>query len=48
MQPQTADNEFPDMKSHVQMYSGYTGMMLRSAIGLAILLLLIGWITGVL
>ncbi len=48
MQQQTANNDFPDTPSHVQMYAGYTGMMLRGSIAVVVLLLLIGWITGVL
>jgi hypothetical protein len=47
MQTQTAGEEFSDFKSHTQMYSGYTGMLFRGSIGVAVLLIFIAWVTGV-
>ncbi len=47
MQPQTADAEFPDMKTHMQMWGRYTRLRFRGTVGVAALLIFIGWITGV-
>ena len=47
MQTQSANEDFSDFKSHTQMYSGYTGLLLRGAIGVVVLLLFIAWVTGV-
>lgn len=47
MQTQTANEEFPDYKSHVQMWSGYTHLLIRGIIGVTVLLLFIAWVTGV-
>jgi hypothetical protein len=40
--------EFSDLQSHKQMWAGFTHLLVRSIIGLVILLLFIGWVTGVL
>jgi len=46
--PASSTEEFPDMKSHQQMYVGYTHLITRGIIGVVIGLLFIGWVTGVL
>jgi hypothetical protein len=48
MQPQTASEEFSDMKYHLKMWRGYTRLLTRGTIGVAVLVLFLGWITGVL
>ncbi|MDB5395304.1 MAG: hypothetical protein JWM91_2810 [Rhodospirillales bacterium] len=40
--------EFPDLESHKRMWSGFTHLLVRSIIGLVVLMLFIGFITGVL
>lgn len=47
MQPNATKDDFPDMKSHVQMYNAYTGMLTRGLIATIIVLLFIGFVTGV-
>jgi len=40
--------EFPDLPSHQRMWTGFTHLLVRSIIGLVVLILFIGFITGVL
>ena len=40
--------DFPDLKTHQQMWSGYTHLITRGIIGVVILLLFIGFVTGTL
>ena len=46
--PASSTEDFTDLKSHQQMYSGYTHLITRGIIGVVILLLFIGFVTGVL
>ena len=39
---------FPDMKSHQQMWIGYTHLITRGIIGVLIVVLFIGFVTGTL
>jgi hypothetical protein len=40
--------DFPDLDSHKQMWSGFTHLLVRSIIGVVILVLFIGFVTGTL
>jgi hypothetical protein len=44
----THGESFTDMKSHQQMYVGYTHLITRGIVGVIVVLLLIGFITGTL
>jgi hypothetical protein len=46
--PASSNNDFPDLKSHQQMWSGFTHLLVRSIIGTVVVLLVLGFITGVL
>ena len=46
--PVSHSEDFSDMKSHQQMYAGYTHLITRGIIGVVVLLLFIGWVTGTL
>ncbi|HEX4507008.1 MAG TPA: hypothetical protein VH722_14860 [Alphaproteobacteria bacterium] len=46
--PATSNEEFADIKSHQQMYVGYTHLITRGIIGVIIVLLFIGFVTGTL
>jgi hypothetical protein len=48
MQSPATNDEFPDLKSHVSMWTGFTTLLVRSIIGVIIVVLFVGWITGVL
>jgi hypothetical protein len=39
---------FADLKSHQQMYAGYTHLITRGIIGVVVVVVLLGFITGVL
>ena len=39
---------FTDLKSHQQMYAGYTHLITRGIIGVIVVVVLLGFITGVL
>ena len=43
-----SSEHFADLKSHQQMYVGYTHLITRGIIGVIVVLLFIGWVTGVL
>jgi hypothetical protein len=47
MQAPVTNNDFPDLKSHVAMWSGFTSFMTRGIIGVIVVVLFVGWITGV-
>ena len=40
--------EFPDLDSHKRMWSGFTHLLVRSIIGVVIVVLFIGFVTGTL
>jgi hypothetical protein len=44
----TGSENFPDLKTHQQMWSGFTHLLVRSIIGIVILVLFIGFVTGTL
>ena len=46
--PASSNEDFADLKSHQQMYVGYTHLITRGIIGVIVVLLFIGWVTGVL
>lgn len=43
-----SSGNFPDLKSHQQMYSSYTHLITRGIIGVVVLLVVLGFITGIL
>jgi hypothetical protein len=45
--PVTAE-EFSDLESHKRMWSGFTHLLVRSIIGIVIVVLFIGFVTGTL
>jgi hypothetical protein len=46
--PASSNEDFGDLKSHQQMYVGYTHLITRGIVGVIVVLVLIGFITGVL
>jgi hypothetical protein len=48
MQSPSTQDDFPDIKSHVAMWTGFTHLLLRAIIGVIVVVLFVGWITGVL
>ena len=46
--PASSNEEFTDLKSHQQMWSGFTHLLVRSIIGVVVVLLFIGFVTGTL
>jgi len=46
--PASSSEDFPDLKTHQQMWSGYTHLITRGIIGVVVVLLVIGFVTGVL
>jgi len=46
--PASNNEDFSDLKSHQQMYAGYTHLIMRGIIGVVVVVLLLGFITGVL
>jgi hypothetical protein len=40
--------DFPDLESHKRMWSGFTHLLVRSIIGVVVLVLFIGFVTGTL
>jgi hypothetical protein len=44
----TNGESFPDLKTHQQMWSGFTHLLVRSIIGVVIVVLFIGFVTGTL
>ena len=46
--PAGHSEDFSDLKSHQQMYTGYTHLITRGIIGVVILVLFIGFVTGTL
>ncbi len=40
--------EFPDLDSHKRMWSGFTHLLVRSIIGVVVIVLFIGFVTGTL
>jgi len=46
--PVASDENFPDLKSHQQMYAGYTHLITRGIIGVVLLVVFIGFVTGTL
>ena len=46
--PASSNEEFSDLKSHQQMYAGYTHLIMRGIIGVVVVVLFIGFVTGVL
>jgi hypothetical protein len=46
--PASNTDDFPDLKSHQQMWSGFTHLLVRSIVGAVVVLLVLGFITGVL
>ena len=48
MSSPAAGEEFSDLQSHKQMWSGFTHLLVRSIIGIVIVVLFIGFVTGTL
>lgn len=48
MQSPASTEEFVDMPAHLYMWHAFSGMILKAIIGIVVLLLFLGWITGVL
>ena len=47
MQSEATAPEYEDLESHRQMWGAFTGFIFKSAVSIAIGLILIAWITGV-
>ena len=46
---EASNNEtFPDLKTHQQMWAGYTHLLVRGIIGVVVVVLFIGFVTGTL
>ncbi len=45
--PATAE-EFKDLARHERMWAGFTRFMTRGVVGVVVVVLFVGWITGVL
>ena len=43
-----AREDFPELKSHQQMWTGFTHLLVRSIIGVVVVVLFIGFVTGTL
>ena len=39
--------DFSDLASHKRMWAGFTHLLVRSIIGLVVLMLFLAWITGI-
>ena len=48
MQAPANQDEFSDLKSHQQMWSSFTGALVKGIVTTIIVLLVVGWLTGVL
>jgi len=48
MSSPVSTEEYPDLKSHQQMWAGFTHLLVRSIIGITIVVLFIGFVTGTL
>jgi len=46
--PASSHEDFSDLKSHQQMYKGYTHLITRGIIGVVLVVLFIGFVTGTL
>jgi hypothetical protein len=46
--PAGHSEDFSDLKSHQQMWSGFTHLLVRGIIGVVLLVLFIGFVTGTL
>ena len=44
----TTTEDFPDLPSHQRMWNGFTHLLVRSIIGIVILVLFFGFVTGTL
>ena len=47
MQTHAAQEDFPDLKSHQQMWASFTGALVKGVIGVVIVVLFTAWVTGV-
>jgi len=46
---EASNNEtFPDLKTHQQMWAGYTHLLVRGIIGVTVVVLFLGFVTGTL
>ena len=43
-----SSEDFPDLKTHQQMWAGYTHLIVRGIIGVTVVVLFIGFVTGTL
>jgi hypothetical protein len=48
MSSPTSNEEFPDLKAHKQMWEGYTHLLVRGIIGVLVVVVFIGFVTGTL
>ncbi len=48
MQSPAAKDDFSDLKYHRSMWSSFTSFLLRGIIGVIVVVLFVGWVTGVL
>ena len=46
--PASNNEDFPDLKTHQQMWAGYTHLIVRGIIGVVVLVVFIGFVTGTL
>jgi hypothetical protein len=47
MQTPATQDEFPDLKTHQQMWSSFTGALTRGVIAVLVVVLFTAWVTGV-
>jgi hypothetical protein len=48
MSSPASNEEFPDLNSHKQMWDGYTHLLVRGIIGVIVVVVFIGFVTGTL
>jgi hypothetical protein len=48
MSSPATNEDFPDFKSHKQMWDGYTHLLVRGIIGVVVVVVFLGFVTGTL
>jgi hypothetical protein len=46
--PAGSNEEFPDLNAHKQMWDGYTHLLVRGIVGVVVVVVFIGFVTGTL
>ncbi len=47
MQTPATNDQFPDLKSHQQMWSDFTGALVKGIIAVLVVVVFTAWVTGV-